>query len=159
MKKVAIVFILSLFAGMASFSQEINSDKVPATVRQSFVKQYPAAKSVEYEKNNTDYVISFNIQDKKYIVTYNSLGNVLETDKEITPAALPMEVSSAVIKNFSDYKIEAVVRREAVDKGVCYEMDLKKDDAGYSVRFSDKGEILQKIPRRVEFQVTTKSKK
>ena len=52
-----------------------------------------------------------------------------------------------------------VVRREAPDKGICFEMDLKKNDAGYSVRFSDKGEILQKIVRKVQVKVATKSKK
>jgi hypothetical protein len=159
MKKVATVLIISLLTGMASFSQEITFDKVPSPVRQSFVKQYPAAKSVKYEKGNTDYILSFQIQDKKCIVTYNSSGNVLAADKEITPNDLPKEVSSAVIKNFPGYKMEAIVMREAFDKGLCYEMDLKKDDAGYSVRFSDKGEILQKEPRRVEFNVTTKSKR
>ena len=53
----------------------------------------------------------------------------------------------------------AIIRREAFDKGICYEMDLKKDNAGYSVRFSDKGEILDKVPRTVEYKVTTKSKR
>lgn len=159
MKKVAIVFILSLLIGMDSFSQEITSNKVPNPVRQSFLTQFPTAKMVKYEQNNTDYIISFLEQDKQFIVTYNSSGKVLATDKEIAPAGLPKEVSSSVTKNFPGYKIVTVVKREAIDKGICFEMDLKKDDAGYTVRFSDKGEILQKEPRKVEFKVTTKSKK
>jgi glycine betaine/choline ABC-type transport system substrate-binding protein len=159
MKKIIIVFILSLLTGMASFSQEITPDKVPTAVKQSFARQFPDAKMVQYEQNNTDYIISFLEQAKQFIVTYNSSGKVLETDKEITQAGIPKEVLSSVTKNFPEYQIVTVVRREAVDKGVCYEMDLKKDDAGYSVRFSDKGEILQKEARKVEFKVTTKGKK
>jgi hypothetical protein len=82
---------------------------------------------------------------------------VLESDKQITPSQLPKEVLSSVTKNFPGYDMAAVVKREAIDKGICYEMDLKKDDAGYTVRFSDKGEILNKEARKVEFRVTTKS--
>jgi hypothetical protein len=52
-----------------------------------------------------------------------------------------------------------VVKREAPDKGICYEMDLKKEGDGYTIRFSDKGEILQKIPRTVQLKVSTKPTK
>jgi hypothetical protein len=157
MKKITFLFILCLLTGIGSFSQEIAPAKVPGPVRQSFAKQFPNAKTVKYEQNNADYIISFLQLDKQFIVTYNSLGNVLESDKQITPAQLPKEVLSSVTKNFPGYDMAAVVKREAIDKGICYEMDLKKDDAGYTVRFSDKGEILNKEARKVEFRVTTKS--
>jgi hypothetical protein len=159
MKKIIIVFSVWLLFGLSAFSQEIKPDKVPNPVKQAFVKQFPAAKAVKYGLDNTDYKISFQEQGKECIVTYNAIGKLLETEKEITPAGLPKEVSSAVAKNFPGYTIIAAVRREAFDKGICFEMDLKKDDAGYSVRFSDKGEILQKKARKVEFKVITKSKR
>jgi hypothetical protein len=158
MKKVVLPLILSFLIGTALFSQEITPNKVPVPVKRSFAKQFPGAKMVQYEQDNTDYIISFLEQDKQYIVTYNNSGEVIATDKEIEPAALPTEVSSSVKNNFPGYTIVTVVRREANDKGICFEMDLKKNDAGYSVRFSDKGEILQKIARRVEFKVATKTK-
>jgi uncharacterized protein YxeA len=158
MKKIAIILSFYLLIGLSAFSQEIKPDKVPNPVKQAFVKQFPAAKTVKYGFDNTDYKISFQEQGKECIVTYNATGKLLETEKEITPAGLPKEVSYAVAKNFPGYTIITAVRREAFDKGICFEMDLKKDDAGYSVRFSDKGEILQKKARKVEFRVTTKKR-
>jgi uncharacterized protein YxeA len=158
MKKIIIVFSVWLLFGLSAFSQEIKPDKVPNPVKQAFVKQYPAAKTVKYGFDNTDYKISFQEQGKECIVTYNATGKLLETEKEITSAGLPKEVSAAVAKKFPGYTIITAVRREAFDKGICFEMDLKKDDAGYSVRFSDKGEILQKKARKVEFKVTTKKR-
>ncbi len=158
MKKVVTSFMLSFLIAIASFSQEITPDLLPLPVRQSFAKQFPGAKQVRYDQDNKYYIISFLEQDKQYIITYNDSGAVISADKEITPAALPKEVSSSVTKNFLGYTIATVIKREAVDKGICYEMDLKKDDAGYSVRFSDKGEILYKEARKVEFKVVTKPK-
>jgi hypothetical protein len=159
MKKVAVVVILYLLIGLAAFSQEIPPGNVPNPVKQAFAKQFPAAKAVKYGLDKTDYQIDFQERGKECIATYNSAGKLLGTDKEITSDELPKEVSSAVAKNFPGYTIVTVVRREALDKGICFEMDLKKDDAGYSIRFSDKGEILQKIARKVQFKVTTKSKR
>ena len=127
-------------------------------MKQAFAKQFPAAKAVKYALDKTDYQIDFLEQGKERIATYNAAGKLLGTDKEITSDGLPKEVSSAVAQNFPGYTIVTVVRREALDKGICFEIDLKKDDEGYSIRFSDKGEILQKVARKVQFKVTTKSK-
>lgn len=159
MKKIAIAVMLCILIGLMVFSQEISPGNVPQPVKLAFAKQFPAAKEVKYGFDKTDYQIDFQEQGKECIATYNAAGKLLGTDKEITPDRLPKEVSSAVAKNFPGYTIITVVRREAPDKGICFEMDLKKDDAGYSVRFSDNGEILQKVARKVQYKVATKSKK
>lgn len=39
---------------------------------------------------------------------------------------------------------------ESPDKGLCYEMDLKKDKGGYEVQFSPKGDLLKKTPLKKE---------
>jgi hypothetical protein len=159
MKKITIFLTVYLLIAMAAFSQEITPDKVPNPVKQAFGKQFPTANAVKYGLDNAGYKIVFQQQGKECIATYNATGKLLETEKEITPAGLPKEVSASATRNFPGYTIVAAVKREAFDKGICFEMDLKKDDAGYSVRFSDKGEILQKEARKVEFKVTTKSKR
>jgi hypothetical protein len=151
--------LVSFLFGLSAFSQEITADKVPVPVRQTFNKQYPAAKMVKYEKENADYKVSFLQQGKQFIYTYNKAGYLLETDEEIATAAIPKAVTSTINKKFAGYTIMTVVKREAPDKGICYEMDLKKEGDGYTVRFSDQGEILQKIPRTVQFKVATKSTK
>jgi len=159
MKKIAILLTLSFLFGIEIFGQEIGSEKVPGQVKVAFNKQFPAAKMVKYELNNADYVISFLEKGKQFIFTYDRSGNLLSTDREITPEGLPKEVSSTVSKNFPGYTIITVVKREAPDKGICFEMDLKKEGEGYTVRFGDHGEILMKVARKVEFKVNTKSKK
>jgi hypothetical protein len=159
MKKLLTTILLTFLVVITSFSQEITADKVPAKLKQSFTKQYPTAKMVKYEQNNSDYIISFLQQGKQFIITYNTAGQVTASDKEIDPAKLPIEVSASAQKNFPGYQIMTAIKREAADKGICYEMDLKKGGAGYSVRFSEEGEILQKEARTVEFKVKTNQKR
>jgi hypothetical protein len=159
MKKLSTTIILAILVAMTAFSQEITADKVSARVKQSFTKQFPTAKMVKYEQNNSNYIISFLQQDKQFIITYNSAGQITASDIEIDPGKLPIEVSASAQKNFPGYQIMTAIKREAVDMGICYEMDLKKENAGYSVRFSDKGEILQKEARTVQFKVKTNQKR
>ena len=159
MKKLLTAILLTFLVAMTSFSQEITADKVPAPVKQSFTRQFPAAKMIKYEKDNISYIISFLQQGKQFIITFNSTGQVIASDKEIDPAKLPSAVSASAVKNFPGYQIMTVIKREAIDMGICYEMDLKKEGAGYSVRFSEEGDILQKVPRTVEFKVQTNQKR
>jgi len=159
MKKLLTTILLTILVAMTAFSQEITADKVPARVKQSFTKQYPTALMVKYEQNNADYIISFLQQGKQFIITYNNAGQVVASDKEIDPAKLPVAVSASALKNFPGYQIMTAIKREAVSMGVCYEMDLKKEGAGYSVRFSDKGEILQKEAKTVQLKIQTKQKR
>jgi hypothetical protein len=158
MKRVAFAFLFFFLTGTA-FPQEISSDKVPAAVKQSFSRQFPSAKAVQYGIENSDYKIVFLKQEKQCIVTYSNAGKWLGTDTEIAAAALPKEVSASVAKNFAGYTVITAVKREALDMGMCFEMDLKRGDTGYSVRFSDTGEVLMKEPRKVEVKVTTRQKK
>lgn len=159
MKKIILCLAACLFLALATYSQEISSNNVPVAVRKAFTRQFPGAAAVTYFSDNMDYRIEFLQQGKQIILIYNADGKLLETQKEISQAALPKEVAASAGKNFPGYTMMAIVKREAIDKGICFEMDLKKDNAGYSVRFSDKGEILDKVARTVEFKVSTKSKK
>ena len=158
MKKNIFVSSVFLLIGLVVFSQQITSDLVPNPVKQAFAKQFPGAKAVKCGPDNADYRVSFQEQGKECVAIYNAAGKLLESQKEIAPAGLPKAVASAISKNFPGYTIMIVLRREAFDKGICFEMDLKKDDAGYSVRFSDQGEILLKEARKVEYKVVTKKK-
>jgi len=159
MRKIAILFSVYLLTGLSVFSQEISPEQVPGKVKQAFAKQFPTAKALKYGLDNTAYKISFLEQGKECIVTYDNTGKLIETEREIASDRLPQKVQSSASKNFPGYSIITAVRREAIDKGVCFEMDLKKDNEGYSVRFSEAGEILQKQARRVQVKVTTKPKR
>jgi len=50
MKKVIILLSAYLLMSLGSFSQKITPNKVPAPVKQSFTKMFPAAIGVKYGK-------------------------------------------------------------------------------------------------------------
>jgi hypothetical protein len=157
MKKIFLVFPFCFLLVLNLFSQEkVATDKVPAVIRQAVAKRFPAAKNIQYEKQDQEYRAGFLENGKQCYVYYDPAGKWLETEKAIDPSALPKEVAASAAKNFKGYTIVDAARREASDKGTCYEADLMKDQAGFQVRFSEKGDVLVKVPRKVEFKVVTK---
>ncbi|MCX6245032.1 MAG: PepSY-like domain-containing protein [Bacteroidetes bacterium] len=156
MKKIFLMLSASVLLTIMAFPQEIAPAKVPGPVKQAFSKQFPAAKNISYEKLDQYYQAGFLQDGKQWFAIYDAAGKLQETQKTINPSALPKEITASVNKNFKGYTVVTAVKREASDKAVCYEMDLMKDQAGYQVRFSDKGEIMMKVPRKVELKVITK---
>ncbi|MDP1622755.1 MAG: PepSY-like domain-containing protein [Bacteroidales bacterium] len=73
---------------------------------------------------------------------FDVTGKWLETETEIKVTDLPKEVSASVAKNFAGFKISEIAKTETPDKGLVYEMDLKKDKDGDEVQFSAKGDIF-----------------
>ena len=60
---------------------------------------------------------------------------------------VPPPVKEAFAKMFPT---AADTKKETPDKGLIYEMDLKKDKEGFEVQFSSKGDILKKTHLKKE---------
>jgi len=146
MKKIIVLLSACLLIGLTGYTQKITPDKVPAAVKQAFAKKFPAATDVKYEMEKKDYEITFKEKGVEMSANFDATGKWLETETEIKESDLPKEVAASVAKNFAGFKISEPAKTETPDKGLFYEMDLKKDKEGYEVRFSVKGDILKKTP-------------
>ncbi|MEI7526131.1 MAG: PepSY-like domain-containing protein [Mariniphaga sp.] len=150
MKKIVVLLSACLLISLLGYTQKIAPDKVPAPVRQAFAKKFPAATEVKYEMEQKDYEINFKDKGVEMSANFDATGKWLETETEIKQSDLPKEVSASVDKNFAGFKISEVAKTETPDKGLIYEMDLKKDKEGFEVQFSPKGDILKKTPLKKE---------
>ena len=150
MKKIVVLLSAILLISLMGYTQKITPDKVPAPVKAAFTRKFPAATDVKYEMEKKDYEINFKDKGVEMSANFDATGKWLETETEIKESDLPKEVSASAAKNFAGYKISEVAKTETPDKGLIYEMDLKKDKAGFEVQFSPKGDILKKTPLNKE---------
>ena len=150
MKKIIVLLSACLLISLMGFTQKITPDEVPAPVKQAFAKKFPGATDVKYELEKKDYEINFKDKGVEMSANFDATGKWLETETEIKVSDLPKEVSASVAKNFAGFKISEVAKTETLDKGLIYEMDLKKDKEGFEVQFSMKGDILKKTPLKKE---------
>jgi len=139
-----------MLISLMGYSQKITPDKVPAPVKEAFANKFPTATDVKYEMEKKDYEINFKDKGVEMSANFDATGKWLETETEIKQSDLPKEVSSSVAKNFAGFKISELAKVETPDKGLLYEMDLKKDKEGFEVQFSPKGDILKKTPLKKE---------
>ena len=144
MKKITVLLSASLFISLLGFSQNVTPDKVPAPVKQSFAKKFPAAIDIKYEMEKKDYEINFKEKGVEMSANFDATGHWLETETVMKETGLPKEVASAVAKNFPLFTISEIAKVETPGRGLIYEMDLKKGIESYEVQFSPKGDILNK---------------
>ena len=150
MKKIVVLLSACMLISLMGYTQKITPDKVPAPVKQAFAKKFPAATDVKYEMEKKDYEINFKDKGVEMSANFDATGSWLETETEIKVTDIPKEVSASVTNNFAGFKISEVAKTETPDKGLIYEMDLKKDKEGLEVQFSPKGDILKKTPLKKE---------
>ena len=150
MKKIIVLLSACLLISLMGFTQKITPDEVPAPVKQAFAKKFPGATDVKYELEKKDYEINFKDKGVEMSANFDATGKWLETETEIKVSDLPKEVSASVAKNFAGFKISEVAKTETLDKGLIYEMDLKKNKEGFEVQFSPKGDMLKKTPLKKE---------
>ena len=146
MKKITILLLTCLLFGFWGYTQTITSEKVPAPVKESFAKKFPAATDVKYEMEKKDYEVTFKDKGVGMSANFNSKGEWLETETIMIESDLPKEVLTSVATNFVGYNITTITKVESPDNVLNYEMNLKKGKEGYEVKFSPKGEILKKTP-------------
>jgi len=150
MKKIIVLLSACLLISLMGFTQKITPDKVPTSVKEAFAKKFPGATEVKYEMEKKDYEINFKDKGVEMSANFDATGKWLETETEIKVTDLPTEVSASVAKNFVGFKISEIAKTETPDKGLIYEMDLKKDKEGFEVQFSVKGDILKKTQLKKE---------
>ena len=66
MKKLMIIALLGLMVSQVS-AQKINESEVPKVVKDAFMKAYPAAKDVKWDKEDNSFEASFDLSKKDKI--------------------------------------------------------------------------------------------
>jgi Putative beta-lactamase-inhibitor-like, PepSY-like len=84
-------FILSLLL-IASIGSRAQIFKVPDLVKQSFDKQYPAAKEVDWNGGVDNHTVQFKLDDKKYKASYTPSGSWNYTETKVAIDSLPKSV-------------------------------------------------------------------
>jgi len=138
MKAILSLLFIVWLAG-CSEAQTINESKVPAEVVSSMHKMHPEVKDYKWFLEDGNYEAEYHIDKMEAAVTFDTKGNLLETEKEISVKDLPPAIADYVSKNYSGASIKEA--SEITDaKGVkTYEAEIK----GKDIVFDEKGTFLK----------------
>lgn len=122
-----LVFALFAFA-QTTFAQ---SSKVPEAVKIAFAKAYPNADDVEWEMENGNFEVEFEMSDDQEMsVVYNANGGLLETEVEIAFSELPQAAQAAL----KGKKVKEIARITNAKGVVTYEAEVRRKDLMFDAK-------------------------
>lgn len=142
MKKL-IIFSLLLSAPMA-FAQKVNPDNLPEPVKTAFKAKFADVKKAKWEMDYENYEAEFKYNKNEMSATFDKTGKWLETEYMVLPSDLPQAVKDYMNSNFAGFEIKEAEKVETADKGILYELDIKKGEAKYEISISETGKLISR---------------
>jgi hypothetical protein len=144
MKKYFFIGIITFLYANITMGQEIKTEQVPANIISAFQNKFPNAKDVEWEMDNSDFEVNFEIGEVEWSAKYDPSGKLVETENEIKVSQLPQNVRQSIESEYPNCKIEEAEQATLADNSVVYEVEVEKDKKTYEVQVSTDGKILKK---------------
>jgi hypothetical protein len=129
---------------MFSFTAFAQKTKAPQMVKDSFVKLYPKATDVKWDKEGKDYEASFKLDGNDMSVNLDAKGNLLETETKIETSQLPKGVEKYVSDNYKGFKISEAAKIVKANGETSYEAEVTKGKERKDLIFDANGKPEKK---------------
>lgn len=123
--KSTILAAFFLVGGVASSNaQDIDKSKVPAAVKNAFMKAFPKATDIDWEMKSGNYEADFDLAKVDHKVTYTSVGKVVSQEKDIPHNQLPASIAKSIKAKYPKGRIEDV---DWINTGgkITYKVDIE----------------------------------
>lgn len=136
---ILMTFLLSV---SQIHAQDLNEKDVPENLKASLLKNGSIRKA-KWNKEGSDFEASFKKDGKEQSIAFDSAGNVLETEVEITKKELPAFIIQILKKEYPDYTLEEIATIKS-SQGLQYEVKIEKGEISYELLF-DLEKLVKKI--------------
>ena len=140
MKKAIVLAAIFLISAHSIQAQAIQDKDVPMLVKESCMKNFPAATDVKWMKKKKNYECNFKRMGKLMHCEMEPTGKVVRTGEEIKESDLPVAVLTYLKTNFKDVPVKSVFRQTYASGKVSYTLMVK----GKELYFDDKGTLMTK---------------
>ncbi len=130
-----------IITGSVVFScnaQKLDVSKVPAAVKASFEKAYPASVA-KWEKENGNYEVNFKKNGTAMSLLIDNNGGILETEADIKTSELPAAVLTYVKEHYKGKTIKEGAKITKANGTVNYEAEV----GGMDVIFDEYGKFIK----------------
>ena len=141
MKKLMLLAILlaAIVTGIA-IAQDLKEKDIPAAVKAAFVKKYPDAKKVSWEKEKGNYEANWGGKSgEDNSAMFTPTANFLELVQAIPIDQLPAGVATYVAKHYKGAKIKEAGKVTDASGKHMFEAEIK----GKDLIFDEKGVFIK----------------
>lgn len=132
MKRNALLFITASMLTISAMAQEKEEKEksvpAPAAAKEAFVKAYPAASKVKWEKEDGNYEVNFVKDGKKMSAVYDSKGVLKETETAISVSELPAAATEYIKQHYKGAAVKEAAKITNAAGVVTYEAEVNKKD-------------------------------
>jgi uncharacterized membrane protein YkoI len=146
MKKIIVLLSVFMTISLFGFTVTVTHEEVPAAVKKTFEKKFSNATDAKYVDSKKYYQVTFKSNGDSMSANFNSKGEWIKTETQISNSDLPNKVNAAVAAKFAGFTVTGISQTDTPDKKLIYNVILKKDAECYLVRFSPGGDVLKKLP-------------
>ena len=129
--------LLGLFFAATTFAQK--KENAPAAAKAAFAKAYPGVTKADWEKEDGNYEVSFELGTKKMSVIYDAKGVMKESEEEMQPSQLPASVTTYMSQHYKGITIKGAAKITKADGSINYEAAIK----GKDVLFDATGKFIK----------------
>ncbi len=141
MKTIKILAIAILLTGVAS-AQDVPQSQVPSVVVNSFKKEFPKASDVEWEKQNDQYNVEFEIGFfTDYKAWFDPTGKMIKYTEEIWNSKLPETIKNTIKTQYKGYRIDEA-KKITENMVVTYSVEIEKGNDELKLVFSNDGKLI-----------------
>lgn len=140
MKKLFGLLFISAAVSLTACAQKLDASKVPASVKESFIKQFPGA-IAKWEKEGEKYEAEFKHQNHEMSAVFDANGTMEESEMEIKASELPAGVTTYIKEHYKGASIKEVAKITKANGEVNYEAEVH----GKDLIFDATGKFLKEM--------------
>ena len=128
--------------------KECEEIKVPTSVETTFKSLYPKVENVEWNKEDSECEAEFEVNEKETSASFDSIGNLIETEIEINISELPASITEQLKEYIANGNISEASKITDAKGVITYEAEFKKD-----LVFNAEGKCLNESEENDEAEV------
>ena len=144
MKKCLLMLSLALLAVGAQAQQMLAAQRIPAAVRATFKKKFPAVHHMTWEMEKGQYLAAFYQHGTTMSALIMSTGELTETESEMATTKLPAAVRAVLARDYNAYRVIGAATLVSAAGATTYEAEVYKAGKRHDVHFNADGSLVKK---------------
>ena len=144
MKHVMLLAAFALALAAPAHAQMLKPAQVSAAARAMFKAKFPLVKTNTWEKEGDKYEAGFKQNGITMSALITPVGELVETESDMSPAKLPAAVRATLARDYKAYKVTEAAILVSASGATTYEAEVSQSGKHHDVVFNADGSLVKK---------------